>query len=184
MNFTSLDENHPRDVRSIPIMKPNLYLLLIPIVALVLPLNDVVKAEAVVSAERRGNVKIAAVQISGYDKGELPRPGYDVVAPLLPYIERAKRDGAELVVFPEYVLGHISVPGPETKRISATAAANGLYVIVGCWEVIDETNYANTALIFDRDGRIAGKYLKTHAAVDHFEGEPAWSQPPSGKDRD
>ncbi len=129
-------------------------------------------------------VKISAVQISGYDKGDLPRDGVDVVATLLPYIDRAKKDGAELVVFPEYLLGHISVPGAETKRLSASAAANGVYVIVGCWEVIDEENYANTALIFDRQGKIAGKYRKTHAAVDHFEGEPAWSRPPSGKDRD
>ncbi len=29
-----------------------------------------------------------------------------------------------------------------------------------------------------------GKYRKTHAAVDRFEGEPAWARPPAGKDRD
>lgn len=145
--------------------------------------NDV-KADKPESPQVPGKVKIAAVQISGYDKGDLPRPGYDVVATLLPYIERAQKDGAELVVFPEYVLGHISVPGPETTRISAAANAHGIYVIVGCWEEVDETHYANTALIFDRQGKMAGKYHKTHAAVDHYEGEPAWSQPPSGKDRD
>jgi predicted amidohydrolase len=39
------------------------------------------------------------------------------------------------------------------------------------------------ALLFDRQGKIQGKYLKTHAAVDHYEGEPPWSKPPSGKDR-
>ena len=129
-------------------------------------------------------VKIAAVQISGYDKGDLPRDDLDISRPLVPYIDRAGKDGAELVVFPEYVLGHISVPGPETKRISAAAAANRIYVIVGCWEVYDDTTYANTILIFDRTGKIAGRYLKTHAAVDHYEGEPAWSRPPSGKDHD
>ena len=136
------------------------------------------------SLELKRVAKIAAVQISGYDKGDLPRSGYDVVATLLPYIDRAKEDDADLVVFPEYVLGHISVPGEETERISAAAAANRIYVIVGCWEVFDNANYRNTALIFDRDGRIAGKYNKTHAAVDHYEGEPAWSRPPSGKDRE
>ena len=129
-------------------------------------------------------VKIAAVQISGYDKGELPRKGYDVVATLLPYIDRAKKDGADLVVFPEYILGHVSVPGPETKRIAKSAAQNEIYVIVGCWEVIDDKRYANTALIFDRKGTIAGTYQKTHAAVDSFEGSPAWSRPPSGKSRE
>jgi len=142
------------------------------------------RAESLESGRTQSTVKIAAVQISGYDKGDLPRDGYDVVETILPYIHRAKKDSAELVVFPEYVLGHISVPGPETKRISAAADAHDIYVIVGCWEALDETQYANTALIFDRNGNIAGKYNKTHAAVDHFEGKPAWSRPPSGKDRD
>ena len=133
---------------------------------------------------QKSNAKVAAVQISGYDKGELPREGYDVSTTLLPYIDRAGNDGADLVVFPEYILGHISVPGAETKRISAAAAANRVYVIVGCWEVYDDKTYANTALIFDREGKIAGKYHKTHAAVDHYEGEPAWSRPPADKNRE
>ncbi len=132
----------------------------------------------------RDLVKVAAVQISGYDKGELPRDNYDPTAALVPYINRAGADGAQLVVFPEYVLGHVPVPGPTTKKISAAAAANRIYVIVGCWEVFDDGKFANTALLFDRAGKIAGKYHKTHAAIDHFEGAPAWSKPPSGKSRD
>ena len=165
-------------------MKYTTRFLVVLLGILLLPLEGLVQSEDKEPAEARTNVKIAAVQISGYDKGELPRPGYDVVKTLLPYIDRAKADGAELVVFPEYVLGHISVPGPETKQISDAAAAHGIYVIVGCWEGIGDVQYANTALIFDRHGNIAGKYHKTHAAVDHYEGAPAWSRPPSGKDRD
>ncbi len=135
-------------------------------------------------ATNRDFVKVAAVQISGYDKGDTPRRGYDPVAPIIPYIDRAGKDEAQLVVFPEYVLGHIPVPGPSTKRISAAAAANEIYVIVGCWEVYDDQTFANTALVFDRSGNIAGKYHKTHAAVDHFEGAPAWSRPPRDKSKD
>ena len=101
---------------------------------------------------------------------------------MIPYIDRAGQDGAQLVVFPEYVLGRIQVPGPTTDRLSAAAAKNRIYVIAGCWELYDDGSYANTALIFDRDGKIVGKYNKTHAAVDHFEGSPPWSKPPSGKD--
>jgi len=129
----------------------------------------------------RDLVKIAAVQISGYDKGDARREGYEAAEQLVPYIERAGRDGAQLVVFPEYVLGRIKVPGPTTTIISTAAAAAGIYVIVGCWEVHDDATFANTALVFDRSGKIAGKYLKTHAAVDHYEGDPSWSKPPSGK---
>jgi len=136
------------------------------------------------SSQPESRVKVAAVQVSGYDKCDLPRQGHDVCATLLPFIDRAGQDGAQLVVFPEYVLGRIHVPGPETERISAAAVANRIYVIVGCWEVYDDGAYANTALIFDRHGQIAGKYHKTHAAVDHFQGEPAWSRPPADKDQD
>ncbi|MCA8987311.1 MAG: carbon-nitrogen hydrolase family protein, partial [Planctomycetaceae bacterium] len=113
-----------------------------------------------------------------------PRPGYDPTSAIVPYIHRAGTEGAQLVVFPEYVLGHIAVPGDETKRISAAAAEQQIYVIVGCWEDFSDGEYANTILLFDRSGKIAGKYRKTHAAVDHFEGNPPWSKPPAGKERE
>lgn len=132
----------------------------------------------------RDHVKVAAVQISGYDKGELPRAGYDPVAKLIPYIDRAGQAGAQLVVFPEYVLGHIAVPGAETKRIATAAKANSIYVIVGCWNAIDEKTFANSALVFDRDGSILGKYNKTHAAIDHYaDGQPPWQNPPADRTR-
>jgi beta-ureidopropionase len=136
------------------------------------------------SMQRSGLVKVAAVQIKGYDKGDLPRQGYDPTAAIVPYINRAGKDGAQLVVFPEYILGHIRVPSPTTERISAAAAASHIYVIVGGWEEYADGTFADTAWIFDRHGKIAGKYLKTHAAVDHYEGNPPWSKPPGGKDKD
>jgi len=145
-------------------------------------------ASAVLAGEsQRGlpdTVKVAAVQISGYDKTDVPRPGYDPTEAMLPYIQKAEHDGAQVIVFPEYVLGRIPVPGPTTAKMAQAAAANRIYVIVGCWEVYDDDSFANAALLFDRQGKIIGKYYKTHAAVDHFEGDPAWSKPPSGKNTD
>ncbi len=133
----------------------------------------------------RDFVKVAAVQVRGYDKGDLPREGYDVTKKLIPYIDRAGKDGAQLVVFPEYILGRIDVPGETTQKLSAAARANNIYVIVGCWELKEDGEFANAALIFDRQGEIAGKYYKTHAAVDQYDPAlPAWTKPPSGKDRD
>lgn len=129
-------------------------------------------------------VKVAAVQILGYDKTDVPRPGYDPTEAMIPYINKAGKDGAQLVVFPEYVLGRIPVPGPTTEKLSKAAAANRIYVIVGCWEVYADDSFANAALLFDRAGKIIGKYYKTHAAVDKWEGDPPWSKPPSGKDTD
>jgi len=134
--------------------------------------------------EKPGTVKVAAVQILGYDKTDVPRPGYEPADAMVPYIEKAAADGAALVVFPEYVLGRIAVPGPVTEKIGRAAAAGRIYVIVGCWEVDDDGSFANAALLFDRKGNLAGKYYKTHAAVDKWEGDPPWSRPPSGKDTD
>ncbi len=134
--------------------------------------------------QRPARVKVAAVQMLGYDKTDVPRPDFDPAGKVVEYIERAAADGAQLVVFPEYLLGRISVPGPETEQIFRAAAAGRIYVIVGCWEVFEDGTYANTALLFDRAGTIVGKYNKVHAAVDHFEGDPPWSRPPKGKDAD
>jgi len=116
--------------------------------------------------EKPGVVKVAAVQILGYDKTDVPRPGYEPVDAMVPYVEKAAADGAALVVFPEYVLGRIAVPGPATEKIGRAAAAGRIYVIIGCWEVYDDGSFANAALLFDRTGNLAGKYYKTHAAVD------------------
>lgn len=132
----------------------------------------------------RDLVKVAAVQINGYDKGELRREGYQPEDNFVPYIDRAGRDLAQLVVFPEYVLGHISVPGSETAKISAAAKANSTYVAVGCWEVFEDDSFANTILVFGRDGKIVGKYRKTHPAIDNFDGSPPWARPPVGKTRE
>ncbi|MEM8667458.1 MAG: carbon-nitrogen hydrolase family protein [Planctomycetota bacterium] len=127
------------------------------------------------------SVRVAAVQISGYDKGELPREGFDPATNFVPYIHRAGREGAQLVVFPEYVLGHIEVPGPATETIAKAAKANSIYVIVGCWEKLTDSTFANVALVFGRDGKIVGRYRKTHPAIDHYEGDEPWQQPLAGK---
>lgn len=134
--------------------------------------------------ENPGEVKVSAVQMAGYDKAELPRAGYDPTGDVVSYIEKAAKNGSQLVVFPEYLLGRINVPGEQTERIGKAAAAGRIYVVVGCWEVFEDGTFANTALLFERTGKIAGKYNKVHAAVDQFEGLPPWSKPPQGKDAD
>jgi len=127
-------------------------------------------------------VKVAAIQIAGYDKWLHIEKGCDPTESVVRYIAKAARDGAELVVFPEYHLGRILVPSGQTEKISKAADANNIYVIVGCWQVFENETFSSTALVFGRDGRIIGKYYKTHAAVDKYEGEPAYAKPLSGKD--
>jgi beta-ureidopropionase len=138
-----------------------------------------------VLANKRNTVTVAAVQLTGYDKKFLPKPDYNPAEAIVAYAERAARDGAELVVFPEYHLGQIHVPGPETEQIGAAAAKHRLYVIVGCWQLFPDGSFANAALLFGRDGRIMGKYYKTHAAVDSYDDSaPPYSKPPGGHDEE
>ena len=128
-------------------------------------------------------VKVAAVQLMGYDKTGNAEEGLDPVGALLPYIERAGNDDVDLVVFPEYHLGRIRVPGPETRRIAEAVRRENLYVIVGAWELLDGGNFANAALLFGRDGELLGKYHKTHAAVDQFDkSRTPWTSPPPDRD--
>jgi predicted amidohydrolase len=143
-----------------------------------------IRTDGQVIPEQTGHVKIAAVQISGYDKTIQPGEQRDPVKKAVEYIGRAARDSAHLVVFPEYYLGRISVPGKETRALSEAAARHQIYVIIGSWEVFEDGSFSNAALLFGRDGEILGKYYKTHAAVDKYEGDPAFSKPPSGHDED
>ena len=74
-------------------------------------LNCLILAVAARSSTAQPDVKkpdrvlVAAVQILGYDKTDVPKPGYDPMDSIIPYIHKAGSDGAQLVVFPEYVLG-------------------------------------------------------------------------------
>lgn len=143
----------------------------------------VLTGTALAEEHRPERVKVAAVQITGYTKCFLSRADYDPTEVVIDYTKRAAADGAQLVVFPEYHLGRIQVPSPVTERISRAAAEHAVYVIIGCWELLADEQFANAALLFGRDGRIVGKYYKTHAAVDQYQGEPPYSRPPAGRDR-
>jgi predicted amidohydrolase len=158
-----------------------MYLDLLRILVLLVLASGRVTALEAGPATGRGVVKVAAVQVCGYDKGYVERPGFDPTKAVVKYIQKASAEGAQLVVFPEYLLGRIAVPGPVTQKIAQAAAAAEIYVVVGCWEVHADNSFANTALLFDRQGHIQGKYLKTHAAVDTFEGTPAYAHPPAGR---
>ena len=128
------------------------------------------------------HVKVAAVQLSGYDKTVTPGLEIDVVGKVVSYIEKAAKDSAHLVVFPEYCLGRFQIPGKETEALAEAAARNHIYVVIGGWEVFEDGGFSNAILLFGQDGELMGKYYKTHAAVDKYEGKPAFSKPPSGKD--
>lgn len=61
--------------------------------------------------------------------------------------------------FRRYLDAAITVPGPETERLGAAAAAAGAYVVIGVMERELGTQYC-TALYFGPDGALLGKHRK------------------------
>jgi predicted amidohydrolase len=118
------------------------------------------------------SVRVAAVQC-------LPERDKDPADLVVRYIEKAAGDEAQLVVFPEYHLGKIRIPCESTDKVAAAATKHHIYVIVGCFEILnDEGDYANHALLFDRAGKIIGRFAKVHPAV----GSPPYFWPPHPDD--
>ncbi|MBE3070617.1 MAG: carbon-nitrogen hydrolase family protein [Planctomycetes bacterium] len=53
------------------------------------------------------------------------------------------------------------IPGPDTERLGAAARRNRLWVVAGLAERAGPRVY-NTAVLLDREGRVAGTYRKVH----------------------
>ena len=58
------------------------------------------------------------------------------------------------------------IPGPSTGFYSELAAANKAVLVTSLFEKRAPGLYHNTAVVFDRDGSIAGKYRKMHIPDD------------------
>lgn len=89
-------------------------------------------------------------------------------------IERAARDGADWIALPEtfHLRGPNElklaeaepVPGPLTERLSASAAAHGVWLFAGSFNerTEDPSKAFNTGLVFDPSGTQAAMYRKIH----------------------
>jgi predicted amidohydrolase len=53
------------------------------------------------------------------------------------------------------------IPGPSTRRLGEAAKRNRIWVVAGLYER-DGNRVYNTAVLLDREGRLAGKYRKIH----------------------
>jgi len=95
-------------------------------------------------------------------------------------IAEAARDGAELVVLQEL---HATpyfcqtedtaafdlaepVPGPATERLGEAARDAGVVLVASLFERRAAGLYHNTAVVFEKDGSIAGRYRKMHIPDD------------------
>ena len=59
-----------------------------------------------------------------------------------------------------------TIPGPTTETLSALARETGVVIVASLFEKRVAGIYHNTAVIIDRDGRMAGKYRKMHIPDD------------------
>jgi len=58
------------------------------------------------------------------------------------------------------------IPGPTTERLATWAAELGLVLVGSVFERRAAGIYHNTAVVLDRDGRLAGRYRKAHIPDD------------------
>ncbi|MGO4306512.1 Nit6803 family nitrilase [Cupriavidus sp. RAF12] len=123
-------------------------------------------------------VRAAAVQIApDLESGE------GTLAKVVDAIERAARDGVQLIVFPETFVPYypyfsfvrppvqsgsdhlrlyeqaVTIPGPVTHAVAEQARRHGMVVVLGVNER-DHGSLYNTQLIFDTEGRLAVKRRK------------------------
>lgn len=95
-------------------------------------------------------------------------------------IEQAASQQADLAVLPELHLGPYfcqtedtevfqqaqPIPGPTTEILSEVAKRNNIVIVSTIFERRAPGLYHNTAVVFDKNGHIAGKYRKMHIPDD------------------
>ncbi|RLA42892.1 MAG: hypothetical protein DRQ97_13425 [Gammaproteobacteria bacterium] len=111
-------------------------------------------------------IKVAAVQLDAYAE--------DRAEKMVEYINRAGGEGVDLIAFPEFILGAFYKDTNDVIEAVAQAAdKNSVYVVAGgmdeyeegAFQTLEKDAFANTALLFGRDGKIVGKYDKNHRAT-------------------
>ncbi|MCD0457968.1 carbon-nitrogen hydrolase family protein [Roseiconus lacunae] len=121
---------------------------------------------------RQDTVKVAVAQMM-IDQASLNDEN-DPVDELIPWMDRAEKAHADLLVFPEYLLGAFHIDDPMIKKLRDQVRKRNLNVIVGGWEYLPgqiikhppkPKTYANTVLVIDRGGNVAGKHRKMHPAL-------------------
>ncbi len=114
-----------------------------------------VKAEVSRPLQAGRQVKVAAVCIGfgGERKAKLEQA--------TEHLHAAGKAQADIVCLPEEFAGlqAESIPGPTTEQIGKLARQYGMYVICPIREQAGERQY-NTAVLIDRQGKIAGYYRK------------------------
>lgn len=94
----------------------------------------------------------------------------------IPFIEKAGKEGVQILCFqeifntpyfcpgqdPKWYASAESVPGPTTERMAAYAKKYNMVIIVPVYEKEQAGVLYNTAAVIDADGTYLGKYRKNH----------------------
>lgn len=103
-----------------------------------------------------------------------------VIKRLEHFFAEASAAGADLVAFPEYILGRrITLEAPTVQAFFALAKQHGINAVAGLIEALDGERWCTTALIANRQGELVGRYLKNHPAAGIA---PYWWPPVPGHD--
>jgi predicted amidohydrolase len=80
----------------------------------------------------------------------------------LNHLETAGKLDVDIACLPEEFSGTVAepIPGPTTKAVSELAKRHGMYVICPIREQAEGGRQYNTAVLLDREGRVAGYYRK------------------------
>ncbi len=123
-------------------------------------------------SQSKDSVRVAVAQME-IDSSSLS-PGQDTVDALVPWMKRAADEKADLIVFPEYLLGSFHLEGDLVEKLCSKASEHNLNVIVGGWEHFPQHEikhppapgtYANTVLVVGRDGKVASFITCTHVVA-------------------
>jgi predicted amidohydrolase len=101
------------------------------------------------------------------------------VAAFADLVEREVKPGTDIILLPEgisvvgtgkgYAEVSEPIPGPTTERLAQVARQKNAWIVAGIYEREAPAIY-NTAVLIDRQGRIAGKYRKVYLPREEIEG--------------
>jgi predicted amidohydrolase len=161
----TLDAQAPADATQVSIQ-----LLLLDAPRATIWWDEVLLEPAEAPAARR--VTVAAVNL-------LPRASADPVGEFLGLMERSLPAKADIALLPEgitvvgtgkkYADVAEPVPGPTTARLGEFARKRKLWIVAGVYEREERLVY-NTAVLIDREGRLAGRYRKVYIPREELEG--------------
>ncbi len=164
-NIVTLDAQAPQDAAGV-----NIQLLLMNAPRATVYWDEVSLTPT--AAPGRRTVNVTTVNLH-------PNKSTDPVGEFLALLDRSLPSGADIALLPEgvTVVGTAksyadvaeTIPGPTTERLGEFAKRKHVWIVAGVYEREQHTIY-NTAVLINREGRVAGRYRKVYIPREELEG--------------